>query len=172
MRTSAAWALGQIEDRVAAPDLEELLAREDDRRVRLAAIEALGNLEQLRSATALAAVLEGNDITLAVAAAEALGQLDGLTTVPPALVRAAESADRRLRYAALDALTQFEDERLAPVLLRFISDANPEVRVRVIEALGNLRARIALPAITKALQDPHPEVRRAAIEALAEIDER
>lgn len=172
VRAAAARALGQIEDPAATPDLERLVAEDADRLVRLAAIGALGNLEQLRSAPVLAGVIEQGDIGLAVAAAEAIGNLDGLRTAPRSLVRATESFDQRLRYAALEALTQFEDEGLAPVLLRFITDPDADVRTRVIEALGNLRVRSAVPAITRALRDPNPEVRRAAIEALAEIDER
>jgi len=88
------------------------------------------------------------------------------------LLRAVESPSRELRYAALEALFQTEDERLAPVFIKFIRDEDPQVRMRVIEALGSMGATEAIAAIKRALEDPDPEVRRAAVEALAEIDDR
>ena len=173
VRAAAAYALGEIEDPVAAEDLERLLGRETDRRVKLATIRALGDIEAVRSAPALERVIDGGDVELAIAAAEALQSLDiDEGPASPALLRALESPSRELRYAALEALFDYEDEKLAPVFLRFIRDEDAEVRRRVIEALGSMGAMEAVPAITRALEDKDPEVRRAAVEALAEIDDR
>lgn len=142
VRTGAAWALGQVEDPSAAEDLERLVARDGDRRVKLAALQALGSLELSRSIPTLARAVESTDAELRYAALEALLDID------------------------------HEDEALVPLFLRFVADRDPDVRVRVIEALGSLGAVEAVPAIKRALEDPNPEVRRAAVEALAEIDDR
>jgi HEAT repeat protein len=172
VRMSAAWALGEIEDPAAAGDLEELVVRDGDRRVRLTAIRALGEIEARRSLDVLVRVLDGRDPELSTAAVEAIGNLDALDQAPPALVRAAESTHVPLRTAAIHVLVQIDDPALAPALLTHITDADPDIRVHVIEALGELKAQGAVAAIRRALNDPVPEVRRAAIEALAEISER
>jgi HEAT repeat protein len=172
VRLTAAWALGSIEDGSAVADLEGLVVRDSDRRVRLAAIEALGELQQNRSRDVLLGVLNGRDLEASVAAVEAIGELDDLDAAPPAIVRALESAHIPLRHAALYVLVEIEDDRLVPVLLPHVNDSDPDVRVHVIEALGELKARNAVPALTRALNDPNADVRRAAVEALAEIGER
>lgn len=172
VRLAAAHALGEIAHPAALADLERAVSRDADRRVRHVAIEALGELERPSSVDVLARVLEGDDLVLSVAAAEAIGQLDELGTAPSALVGALESAHAPLRRAAIEALVQIEDASLAPRLLPHITDADAEVRVMVIEALGEMRARDAIPALKRALTDSVPDVRRAALEALAEIEER
>jgi len=172
MRMTAAWALGMIEDPAAAPDLEPLARADADRRVRLAAIEALGDIEASRSFGTLVALLEERDLELATAAAEALGSLDTPSNAPAALLKAAESQHRPLRLAALEALAHIEDPAVIPVLLANITDADPDVRTHMIEALGELKAANAVSALRAALNDPVAEVRRAAVEALAEIAEQ
>jgi HEAT repeat protein len=173
VRLAAANALGDIDDPAAAADLERLAERDADRRVRHVAIESLGNLERPSSMPVLARIVGADDMVLAVAAAEALGNINDVDSPPPELVRALESGHAPLRRAAIEAVVHFEeDPSLAPKLLPHITDPDAEVRVMVIEALGDMRARIAIPAIKKALTDANAEVRRAAVEALAEIEER
>jgi HEAT repeat protein len=172
VRLSAAWALGNIEDVAAVADLEALVARDADRRVRLAAIQAVGEIGQRRSLDVLLRVLEGRDLEMSVAAVEAIDDLGDLETAPPALVRAAESTHLPLQRAALVALFDIEDPALVPVFLPHITSDDAEIRQSVIEALGELKARDAIPAIRRALSDPVADVRRAAIEALAEINDR
>ncbi|MCE9600700.1 MAG: HEAT repeat domain-containing protein [Gemmatimonadetes bacterium] len=172
VRAASAWALGAIEDPSSAEALEARVASDPDRRVRLAAIRALGSIEVARSAPTLARVLDGGDVGLAIAAAEALQSIDGIEVAPDALIRAVDSPDSELRTAALQALLGFEEERLAPLFLRFIDDPDRDVRVRVIQSLGSMHATQAVRAITRALDDRDPEVRRAAVDALAEIDDR
>jgi len=171
--------LGQIEDPLAAEDLERLLGRDGDRTVRLAAVRALGEIEATRSAQAIERVLEramtggaGGDLSLAIAAAEALQQIEAPGPAPAALVRAAEATDPDLRAAAIDALFEYEDDALIPLFVRLVRDPSAEMRLRAIQALGSLGATAAIPAITRALEDPDAEVRRAAVEALAEIEDR
>lgn len=173
VRLASADALGEIDDPASAGDLERVVVRDADRRVRHMAIDALGELERLSSADVLSGVLDGDDVELSIAAAEALGQLDELGTAPAALVRALESPHATLRRTAIESVVNFdEDASLAPKLLPHITDTDPEVRVMVIEALGEMGARAAIPALKRALGDSNAEVRRAAIEALAELEER
>ena len=172
VRLTAAWALGSIEDPVAVPDLEARASSDSDRRVKLAAIHALGDIGSARALDGLVRLVDGRDLEVSVAAAEAIASIGDLEAAPPALIRAAESSHVPLRHAALSVLVEIEDPALAPVLLAHVTDADPDVRAAVIEALGELKARVAIPAIRRALTDPVADVRRAALEALAEINER
>ena len=171
VRWAAASGLGNIESVEAASALEQLLASEPDRRVRLAAIEALGQIEAARSAAPLARVIAGDDAELAVAAAEAIGNLDDLDHAPPELVRAASSSDPDMRRAVVSALASIEDPATVSALLPLLNDADPDIRRDVIETLGELHAQQAKPGITRALNDKMPEVRKAAVEALAELED-
>jgi HEAT repeat protein len=172
VRLNAAHALGQIEDVSAAPELEELALRDADRRVRLVAVRALGEIEARRSLETLLRVLEVRDVEMQIAAVESISQIDELESAPPALIQAASSTNLQLRRAALYTLVHIEDPALTSVLLPHITDADVDVRTHIIEWMGEMRAVSAVPAIRRALSDPVAEVRRAAVEALAEIGER
>lgn len=171
VRAIAANSLGNIESADAAEDLERLVGSDPDRRVRLEAIEALGDIEAPRSANALGAVLDGSDIELAIAAAEAISNLDDLQQAPAALTRAAASPDPRLRLAVANALGNIADPATTEALTRLLADANPEVRRAAVEGLGGIGSRESVPALTRALSDTDAEVRRAVAEALGEIEE-
>lgn len=172
VRWAVVDAFGDIESREAADALERIVRSDDDRRVRLAAIEALGNIEDPGSVDALAAVLDGTDIELSVAAAEAIGNLDNLQRAPAQLLRAAASSHRELRRAAIFTLESLEDPAGVPVMMQAIGDPDPEIRRAAIEMLGEVRAMVAKDALTRALEDQDAEVRMAAIEALAELEDR
>lgn len=172
VRWAVVEALGEIESRDAADRLERVVRGQDDRRVRLAAIEALGNIEEPGSVDALAEVLDGDDMELSVAAAEAIGNLDNLERAPAGLIRAVSSSHRELRRAAIFTLESIEDPAAIPAMLGVINDPDPEIRRAAIELLGDLGAMDAKAAITRALEDPDPDVRMAAIEALAELEAR
>ncbi len=172
VRWAAADALGDIESRDAAGALQRQGGREDGRRVRLAIVSALGDIEDASSLEPLARVLEGNDLELSIAAAEAIGDLDNIHSAPAALIRAVSSPDRELRHAAVHALEHIEDPASIPAMIGVIADADSKVRRAAIEMLGNMGATQAKVAITRALEDPDPEVRMAAIEALAELEDQ
>jgi HEAT repeat protein len=172
VRWAVVDAFGDIESREAADALERVVRSEDDRRVRLAAIEALGNIEDPGSVDALAEVLDGNDIELSVAAAEAIGNLDNLHRAPAALMRAVTSSEQELRRAAVFALEHLEDPASASAMLAVIADPDPEIRRAAIGMLGEVGAMDAKAAIARALEDHDPEVRMAAIEALAELEDQ
>jgi HEAT repeat protein len=171
LRAAAADALGSIESPDGAEDLERLVTSDPDRHVRLEAIEALGDIEVARSAPALGSVLDGNDVGLSIAAAEALANLDDLEQAPAGLVRAAASPDARLRHAAAHALGEIADPATVQALTRLLGDADPEIRRAAVQGLGEIGSRDAVPALTRALDDPDPEIRRAVAEALGEIEE-
>ena len=171
VRAAAADALGDIESPDPAEDLERLVGSDPDRRVRLEAIEALGDIEVGRSAPVLARVLEGNDVELSIAAVEAIGDLDEVSTAPPQLVRAASSPDPELRHVVAHALAEIADPATVSTLTKLLTDSNRDVRLAAVQGLGEIGSQEAAPALTRALADADAEIRRAAAEALGEIEE-
>jgi HEAT repeat protein len=105
------------------------------------------------------------------AAAQALGDLDDLTSAPPGLVGALRSGDAALRHHAANALAEIADPATTPALVELLSDRSSEIRQHVAEALGEIGTPDAVRALTRALEDSDPEVRRAAVEALADAKE-
>lgn len=108
VRYYAAGGLGNQEDPRAAPALAQLLS-DRDHRVKMAAAEALGDIDQMGQ--------------------QAPGVID-------ALGRALGDPDPEIRGAIVHALGHIEDERVTPHLLRALKDSHPEVRKLAAEALG------------------------------------
>lgn len=171
LRVVAVEALGYIEALSSAADVERVLREDTDRAVRLAAIQALADIESVTSLDVLASVLDGNDVELAVAAAEAIDNLDVEGRAPAALIRAAASREPLLRRAAAIALANIADPATVDALIGLLADADAEVRLAAVEGLGEIGLPAAKPGLTRALTDRDPEVRRAAVDALAEIEE-
>lgn len=108
VRYYAAGGLGNQEDPRAAPGLAQLLT-DRDHRVKLAAAEALGDIDEMGQQ--------------APAVIDALG-------------RALGDPDPEIRGAIVHALGHIEDDRVTPHLLRALKDSHPEVRKLAAEALG------------------------------------
>lgn len=171
LRATAVSALGDIEALGSAADVERVLREDNDRRVRLAAIEALGNIESMTSLDVLSSVLDGNDVELSIAAVEAIDNLDDINRAPAGLLRAAGSNVPELRRSAAMALGNIADPNTVDILIGLLRDADAEVRMAAVEGLGEIGTPAAKPGLTRALEDANAEVRRAAVDALAEIEE-
>jgi HEAT repeat protein len=171
LRATAVQALGDIEAMNSADDVERVLREDSDRRVRLEAIYALGNIESMTSLEVLAAVLDGDDVELSIAAIEAIDNLDDVRRAPAGLLRAVRAAHPELRKTAAMALGNIADPNTVDALIALLSDGDAEVRRSAVEGLGEIGTPAAKPGLTRALTDADPEVRRAAVEALAEIED-
>jgi len=116
--------------------------------IKLAAIEALGNVGAQDALVPLMAALASEDISFRRPAAKALEELSA--TVP----------DERL------------DERLIDLMIKHLQQDNepdPEVRRSSAIILRILKAEKAIPALIEALKDPIPDVRFKAGLALSQI---
>lgn len=171
LRATAVGALGDIEALGSAGDVERVLREDTDRRVRLEAINALGNIESTTSLDVLANVLNGNDVELSIAAIEAIDNLDEVNAAPAGLLRAVRAEHPELRKAAAMALGNIADPSTVDALIALLRDPDAEVRHAAVEGLGEIGTPAAKPGLTRALEDTNAEVRRAAVEALAEIEE-
>jgi HEAT repeat protein len=156
----------EIEDvRIA----EAFLAMLEDKELRRAAAEVLGQLGNTRAVPPLIAALSDDkrDIMSQVAA-RALGQLGDISAVPP-LITALGSYYEYVRQAAAEALGQLGDGRAVPPLITvaLYKDRHKEFQA-VVKALGKLGDAAVEPLVT-ALNDENEAVRERAAIVLGEL---
>jgi HEAT repeat protein len=167
-RTSAAWALGCIEDARAA-----FLVRKEIATFPPTVGQPLMDLVTPRAdpdvVEALLAVLEDPDSDVRSVAAWALGKSMHARAVAP-LVERLRDPDAGVRGYAARALAQLQDAHARAPLELALADASAEVRVFAAEALGHIGNACTAEPLRIASRDAIAGVRRASIEALAELD--
>lgn len=172
VRRCAARALGLIGPE-ARPAVEALCKRlkEDSLRVRLEAIDALGQIRDQTAGPALAALLDDEEDSVVEHATVALGAL-GEGALPAVEQVFVESKSGRARAAAALALGQIGGERAVARLRAALAEGKRSTRFRVA-ALSALRQALgdeALPIAEAALADENSRVRHQAVRLLREID--
>jgi HEAT repeat protein/sugar phosphate permease len=153
--------------------VEELLQALQDPRfyVRFEAIVSIARRPaDPRLLDALADVLRGNDPSLSVIAAWALGRIGDPRAAQP-LRAALDSPYRSIRAHAARSLGSLEDESAAPVLLeRLPLEPDHGLRVAYAAALGRLRVPEALPHLLPLLrEEQEPEANLELTLALARL---
>ncbi len=114
VRRNAAWAIGEIRDgdkinrQIALEPLIELLRRDEDAWVRRAAVFALSELKDPRSAPALIDSLRDENAGVREMAANALGEMKEAGAVEPLKI-ALKDSDKRVREMASWALDEIKD---------------------------------------------------------------
>ena len=139
--------------------------------MRRAAIAALGEIGDPRSAPHLLAVLA--DAALQATAVEALRGLG--TSALPEMERAfaAQGVEPDLRRLLVELAGRFEDAAARRLLLSALDDPASAVRVAAAQALGDGAFREALrPLLELKSSDPAPAVRQAAAGALRKLQPR
>lgn len=165
----AAWALGELDDRAAAPALVRAL-RGGDTRVRLASLWSLGQLEESSAVPDILTALRATDATTRAIAATVLAELESEEAIAPLERVLGSDGDVRVRTAAAEALGQIGAESSATALGRALSDADVVVRRAAAEALGALHElRVAPAGLVAALASGDRELRHLAARALCEI---
>src|SRR5450755_1301244 len=139
-----------------------------ERRLRLAAAEALAESPTLRAVPSLGRALGDADPGVRSAAANALGQSGAPEAVLALLGHLDDSAPEVRRDVAL-ALGELADPRAVVPLIGKIQDARPIVRQAVAQALAQLGDARAVSALVLSLHDADDGVRVAALRALARI---
>jgi len=171
------------------PGLEALL-KNSNGFVRMAAIDALGNLQGMEVSTeittrfnkavgeergssirALGRMQARNqipefvklltDTNYSEAAADALGELDANETVPE-IVKLLEDKDSSVRRAAAYALGRLQAKETAPEVAKLLKDQEYPVRYEAAKALGRMRAKEMAPEIVKLINDPDGYVHEGA----------
>ena len=178
VRYFSVTSLGRQADQASLPLLKRVAAEDGAPQVRIAAIDAIGEIGVASDADAvpmLAAFAEAPDDGLAIAALRALGAVEGASALQP-LRRALSAAQPDRRLAAAAAIAR-RGGPPAVELLRWMAaaDADPQVMRAAIEGLSRIaigatpHAASAVAAIATVASDP---ARRAdAIAALARVPE-
>ena len=126
--------------------------------------------ERRRLALALRKALEGDpEVTVRVAAVQALARLSDEAAWVRVLIAALTSKDDPVKEAAITAVLTARSD-LVPIAGKLLhEDQDPTFRAETALILGRRRRLDAAPVLLEALLDPHPRVSTAAAEALEAI---
>ncbi len=133
--------------------------------VRIAAVEALGELKDDAAVDALILVCADIREDVRIAVARALGSIGDRRAIRP-LIRLFGDRYHGVRVAAADAVAVFGRDALGP-LEDALDDPAPPVRVTAAKAIGLIGAGESVPALIEHLGDAAPEVRWSVARALA-----
>jgi HEAT repeat protein len=167
------WAISDAVDLVrnfgeaAGPELLAVLAQSTSRQARLAAIEALGEIQFGEAYAVIEPFLLDPDLEFRVAATRALGRIGG-HGVFEALGRALRDPAWQVRAAAARSLGLYRHAQAVALLEQGLSDPAWWVRINSAEALGQQDAQGA-EALRKSLQSTDAFARDLAAQMLQQI---
>jgi HEAT repeat protein len=138
---------------------------------RVAAVEALGRIDDQRVLRPLLGALNSEDPAVCTAAINALGDIGGPQVHGPiaGLLRHGEG---HVRTAAVEALAQIGGSNCAELLVPMLRDPVWDVRRAAASTLGKLKDSRAVEGLAIALDDADADVREAAAMALGNLNHR
>lgn len=140
--------------------------------VRLAAVQALGSLQDPAVIAALAKALrEDSDARVRQAAANALGQIDDPRAVPHLIEALRAERQPKVRVEIVEALQELDDPRAVQAILPFLRDPSAEMRRAAVSALHEFEDSSVVPALVALVRDPDVQVRREVAHALDQFDD-
>jgi hypothetical protein len=107
-----------------------------DQKIRL--IRALGRINNEISINFLEQLIEENDEANAIAAAQAIGDLQSVSSVPKLVIIVTEGKNNDLRRAAISALIEIGDRSAAEPLLNLLKEFDPRVPGAPLELFGDI----------------------------------
>lgn len=164
VRSLSRHGAGAAERRLSA------LAMDDDALpVRLAAIEALGEIGGTAAAAALTSLTADRDSSVAAAALAALGTAEG-EDVLPTLLAAFQTSERDRHQAALAALGVRRAGAAVTAVGRIArGETDPEIRALAVHVLGEIGTDAAVTTLIELTADPRRSA--AAVAVLARVGE-
>ena len=160
------WRIAMIGES-AVPGLVEALDDEDGR-VRLCAVRALGAFHSTAVALALAARLDDPDQEFLRYAIEALRKV-GSPEAVPALRQALLHSVASVRSSLVTALGECGGKSVTPDLIELARDPDRDVRHAAVVSLGQIRDGASVPALIEALADSYDQVGANAAKGLDAI---
>lgn len=162
--------IAALENQPAGLALAEIfpMLSNDDPAIRLAAIEALGDMTIDAVVPILSTTLNDPNPQIRIVAIEALASHDDKSSVgsiEPYLY----DQDRGVRLAAIEALASLESETAVFALASLISDPDATIRNTAINALGEIGGKAAALYLEQARYDPDPNIRANATDLLSEL---
>lgn len=166
VRASSALALGWLGDHQAVEPLIVVAANyAEDSSVRKEAIEALGQISDLKGVEILMEVLTDRAADLRRAAVESLKQIGDLRAVKPLIKRLENDEDTEVKKAVILALGSLGDRQAIEHLIQAL--ANHDLWEAIKEALWQFEDA-ATDALVKALIDSNWRVRQESADLLEE----
>lgn len=165
--------IAELENQSVDAALVELLPMLDDgdSAVRLAAIEAVGDMTTPSVLPVLSLALSDPDPQVRMVALEAL-----VTHEAQAAVGSIEpylyDEDPQVRRAAIEALADLEARSAVHSLAGLLSDAEAPIRQQVVNALGDIGGENAVIYLLQARYDPEPGIRANVENILSELEYR
>lgn len=150
VREAACMALGELGEKEAATAISQLIPREPEPRVRIAAIHALAQLQNPEAVNVLIDLLSDHDHAIRLAACKALGPA-GNPSALPALLDAIKDKNLHVRAAACQSLGLIKHPHAIRPLIECLGDTQPSVRNHALEALHYLGEERLVQAYTQAL---------------------
>jgi HEAT repeat protein len=142
-----------------------------DVRVRRAAAQALGEVEDHKAAGPLVQAMDDPDPVVRRLAAQSLGELDGLKRAPARLVTALGDRDTEMAIIAALALKEIGDTAVVPALATAYRSDNPRLRYSIVAALAELEDHRGDAVLSQASNDRDQIVRHKAAEALRDRED-
>ena len=143
--------------------------KDPDPKVREAAANSLGQLEDPRAIPGLIEASHDANSDVRAAALQSLSRFEDPRVVDP-MILALKDPNRDVRQDAAQSLGHFKDPRTLRPLTAALSDSSADVRQAAAQSLGELGDAQAAPALGGALKDPKADVRQAAAQALGELE--
>jgi HEAT repeat protein len=140
-----------------------------DRKERLAAARALGELRAKEAVPPLIQALDDRYAKVRVAAIDALARIGDERAIPP-ILRMAAAKQYHVRTSAGRALGHIPGA--LPHLLRALEDERSSVREQVVTALGRTRDQRAFASLVRMLDDKSLGVRTRATRALERLGDK
>jgi len=168
-RIATAEKIGAQKNLAGLAVLERGAASDPDPAVKIACLNALGELRNPGPTPAIRVLGGHGDPGVRAAAAEALGKIESDLALP-ALLRLAKDGDAHVRSAGASALATKDDESAAKALMVLSGDGQAGVRLSAVGAAARRTDVISRQALAnRAAQDRDNGVRTVAAAALREI---
>ncbi|MFQ5809264.1 MAG: HEAT repeat domain-containing protein [Armatimonadota bacterium] len=169
VRQAASWALDRAEHFARPDKIRNMVQEGDDTGSRLAAIDCLGEFEDMGATELLADTLANDAVPeVRAAAITALAQI-GTQSAVRAIEVGLDDDDDFIAAASAKALGRSGDLRGEGKLLQMLSSESPTRAAAAAEALGAIGSVEAVPALVAALGNEAGEVQRSAARALGEV---
>jgi len=143
--------------------------------IKLAAVEALGNLGDTKGLDALMKALESDDVFMRRPAAQALEKFsekgvtdEGLVDLMIKHLQAENETDSEIRRSSAVILGRMKSTKAIPYLIAALEDEIPGVRFKAGLALAGIGSP-AVDALIDSLQHGNPSVQNIAASALGDI---
>jgi HEAT repeat protein len=143
----------------------EKLLQDQNRLIRVAALEAMGKLKTEQNLEVIANMLLDSDLEVQSKASDLLIQLND-SNVCQYLVDVLRDDSEYTRRAAVEVLNGIADQDSVKSLLNILGDNDWWVRSRACDALGNIGGDNVISAVMNLVSDEDENVRRSAIEIL------